>query len=79
MSIRSLTRQHWKSYTTNLRGLDMNMTQKAAVEASLSNDETSSDAELLEYFMTELRLSEHEAKKAIALRGRYLTGEDHLI
>ena len=57
----------------------MENTQMKAVEDCLSNDEWSSDSELLEHFINEIGLSKEEAEKAIQFRTRYLCGEDHLI
>jgi hypothetical protein len=46
--------------------------QVTAVEATLSNDEMSSDAELVEYFMSELGLSEDQASEWVAKRNEYI-------
>lgn len=50
----------------------MNKQQKSAVENILSNDEVSSDEELRNLFIDEIKLSEKEADKMIARRMDYL-------
>jgi hypothetical protein len=42
------------------------------IKATLSNDETSSDEELLQYFVKEGGLTPEEAGRWVALRDRYL-------
>lgn len=44
----------------------------AAAEASLSNDEASSDAEVLEHFVVVLKLTSGQAENLIAKRTEYL-------
>ncbi len=44
----------------------------AAIEAILTNDETSTDAELVEHFIAELSLSRAEAEEWVAMRSNYL-------
>lgn len=45
------------------------------IEASLANDEESSDKELLDYFVKEVGVDEKTAKKFIKKRDEYLRGE----
>lgn len=52
----------------------MNITkeQLQTIEAILSNDEASTDQELVEHFMNELGLSESDAKVWVNVRDQYL-------
>jgi hypothetical protein len=45
------------------------------IESTLLNDEASTDAELVKYFMAEVGLSELQAKKWVAQRSKYLAAE----
>jgi hypothetical protein len=42
------------------------------IESTLRNDEASTDEELVEHFVSETKITEEQAKKWVALRGRYL-------
>lgn len=53
----------------------MNPTQRTAVEATLANDEVSTDEELLEYFQREIGLTKREAESALRFRDKWLKGE----
>jgi polyhydroxyalkanoate synthesis regulator phasin len=49
------------------------MTEKIYwIKATLTNDETSSDEELIKYFMEEGKMTEKEAKKWVAKRSNYM-------
>ena len=50
----------------------MTKQQATAVKDCLSNDEYSSDGEMLYHFKNEIGLNEIEANKAISLRTKYL-------
>lgn len=52
--------------------LTENQYARRCIESTLSNDETSTDAEIIEYFMMEIGLSEAEARAWVAKRDEYL-------
>lgn len=52
----------------------MTQNQLRAMEAILSNDEASTDTELLRWFVEEIGVTHVEAEKMICRRDEYLTG-----
>jgi hypothetical protein len=50
----------------------MDMQTENWIKSTLSNDEYSSDEELIEYFMTEGPMSKEEAEKWVAQRSFYM-------